>query len=311
MPFPANTTPRRQSSRRLSVELVLESLPAALLPKRLRSASLPLPSPHNPLAVPRKSALKRPRSLFDLPCPSNTYHIQLPSAKPDKEILSEEVKLALSLEAEVAHPSSMPILEEICARVQDALPVALTRRRRRVYSMSREEYRASALRRHANLPPPADWDEIPCKVHFNMPAPPAPAPEQDYEEPACDSIHISLHDSDFDYMPEFLFAIVPDCRHACTIPYHSIQIPDFVSFPLRSNSRAPYHRFIDVVAPNGTYKDFPSLRTEGGTLGPASAGIVAFLRERPVDLEEEEELAPETYLVAQHNLKPRSVHDGI
>ncbi|KAJ7648202.1 hypothetical protein DFH06DRAFT_1332436 [Mycena polygramma] len=186
MPFPATTVSRRQPSRRFSVDLVIDSLPTVLVPKRLRAASLPsLPSPHNPLAVPRKSALKRPRALSDgdLPSPSEPIHIQFPSPEVDNDVLSEEVKLALSLEAELVQTTS--IVAEICACVRELIP--LTRRRRRVYSMSREEHRASALRRHANLPPPADWDEIPCKVHFSVPAPPRPALRRECEEPAwCD-----------------------------------------------------------------------------------------------------------------------------
>ncbi|KAJ6458397.1 hypothetical protein C8R47DRAFT_1081671 [Mycena vitilis] len=183
MPFPAPADSRRQQSRKFSVELVVDSLPAVLVPKRLRSASLPsLPSPHNPLAVPHKSALKRPRALSagDLPS-SETFRVQFPFPADD---LTEEVKLALSLEAELVQTSSL--VAEICASIREIIP--LTRRRRRVYSMSREEHREAALRRHANLPPPAEWDEIPCKVHFDVPAPaPRPALRRADAEPAwCD-----------------------------------------------------------------------------------------------------------------------------
>ncbi|KAJ7648287.1 hypothetical protein DFH06DRAFT_1332524 [Mycena polygramma] len=158
---------------------------------RFRSASLPSPpSPHNPLAVPSKSALKRPRALSDgdLPSPSEPFHIQFPSVEDNKDALSEEVKLALPLEAELVQTTNM--VAEICAYVRELIPV--TRRRRRVYSMSREEHRASALRRHANLPPPADWDKIPCNVHFSVPTPRRPALRREQEEPhgviLCDHI---------------------------------------------------------------------------------------------------------------------------
>ncbi|KAJ6458392.1 hypothetical protein C8R47DRAFT_1227027 [Mycena vitilis] len=184
MPFSAATISRKQQSRRFSVDLVVDSLPAALVPKRLRSASLPSPpSPHNPLAVPHKSALKRPHALStgDLPS-SEPFRIQFPSPADD---LTEEVKLALSLEAELVQTTSL--VAEICASIREIIPLA--RRRRRVYSMSREEHREAALRRHANLPPPADWDEIPCKVHFSVPAPAPgrPALRRADAEPAwCD-----------------------------------------------------------------------------------------------------------------------------
>ncbi|KAJ6447807.1 hypothetical protein C8R47DRAFT_1231279 [Mycena vitilis] len=149
MPFSAATISRKQQSRRFSVDLVVDSLPAALVPKRLRSASLPSPpSPHNPLAVPHKSALKRPHALStgDLPS-SEPFRIQFPSPADD---LTEEVKLALSLEAELVQTTSL--VAEICASIREIIPLA--RRRRRVYSMSREEHREAALRRHANLPRP-------------------------------------------------------------------------------------------------------------------------------------------------------------
>ncbi|KAJ7648199.1 hypothetical protein DFH06DRAFT_1332433 [Mycena polygramma] len=180
MPFPAASISRSQPSRRFSVDLVVDSLPAVLVPKRLRCASLP--SPHNPLAVPRKSALKRPRALSDgdLASTSEPFHIQFPSPEGNKDVLTEEVKLALSLEAELVQTTTM--VAQICASVRELIP--LTRRRRRVYSVSREEHRASALRRHANLPPPADWDEIPCKVHFSVPAPARPALRREDAEPA-------------------------------------------------------------------------------------------------------------------------------
>ncbi|KAJ7678605.1 hypothetical protein B0H17DRAFT_1206669 [Mycena rosella] len=47
------------------------------------------------------------------------------------------------------------------------------------------------------------------------------------------------------------------------------------------------------------HQDFPALHTEGGRTGSEDAGIVAFLRERLVDLEDDELVAPEHDLEAQ------------
>ncbi|KAJ7692209.1 hypothetical protein B0H17DRAFT_1179332 [Mycena rosella] len=47
------------------------------------------------------------------------------------------------------------------------------------------------------------------------------------------------------------------------------------------------------------HQDFPALHTEGGRPGSEDAGIVAFLRERLVDLEDDELVAPEHDLEAQ------------
>jgi hypothetical protein len=47
-------------------------------------------------------------------------------------------------------------------------------------------------------------------------------------------------------------------------------------------------------------EDFPALRTEGGRPGSEDAGIVAFLRERLVDLEDDDNTAREMDLEAKH-----------
>jgi hypothetical protein len=49
------------------------------------------------------------------------------------------------------------------------------------------------------------------------------------------------------------------------------------------------------------HRDFPALRTEGGTPGSEDAGIVAFLRERLVGLEDGEESLPPADFEAQRN----------
>ncbi|KAJ7619833.1 hypothetical protein DFH06DRAFT_1360963 [Mycena polygramma] len=220
--FPTTTTTtmtssRRQSQRRFSVDLLLDALPTALTPKRPRSASLP--TPHRPTAVPRKSALKRPRALSetDIESSPSVFHIHLPStssADEDKQTLSEEVKLALSLEARLARNSTLDnVLDTVSARVPRTVSKLFKRAPSRAYWQAHDECRASAVRRNSNLPPPADWDEVevifrsesesesdsdsgsedgeaptspstPRTVRFRVPAPPAPAPEPQDEEPA-------------------------------------------------------------------------------------------------------------------------------
>ncbi|KAJ6559845.1 hypothetical protein B0H19DRAFT_1069575 [Mycena capillaripes] len=54
------------------------------------------------------------------------------------------------------------------------------------------------------------------------------------------------------------------------------------------------------------HRDFPALRTEGGTPGFEGAGIVAFLRERLVDIGDDEEFPVEPDLEAQN--KSRDIH---
>ncbi|KAJ7633540.1 hypothetical protein DFH06DRAFT_1139877 [Mycena polygramma] len=207
----ATVNSRRHMQRRFSVDLLLDAFPAALAPKRPRCASLP--TPHRPTAVPRKSALKCPRaqSEGDISC-----HIQSATVLADdvKQSLSDEVKFALSLEDRLARDSTVDnVLDEVAARVPHTVRKLFKRNHSPAYWRSHDEYRASAVRRNSNLPPPVEWDEVavtfhaegeldsdsdsdsedgeappspstPRTVRFRVPAPPAPAPEPKYEEPA-------------------------------------------------------------------------------------------------------------------------------
>ncbi|KAJ7619850.1 hypothetical protein DFH06DRAFT_1144309 [Mycena polygramma] len=210
------TSSRKHMQRRFSVDLLLDALPTALALKRPRSASLP--TPHRPTAVPRKSALKRPRALSetDMDSSPSVFHIHFPatvSADEDKQTLSEEVKLALSLEASLARNSTLDnVLDSVSARVPRTVTKLFKRAPSRAYWQAHDELRASAVRRNSNLPPPADWEEVevtfqsesepesdsdsedgeaatspstgPRTVRFRVPAPPMPEPEPEFEEPA-------------------------------------------------------------------------------------------------------------------------------
>ncbi|KAJ7676840.1 hypothetical protein DFH06DRAFT_1317450 [Mycena polygramma] len=207
------TNLRELCQRRFSVDVLLNALPSALAPKRPRSASFS--APHRPTAVPRKSALKQPRALpvGDLDVSSTIFHVQFPStasASDEKQGLSDEVKLALSLEARLARDSTLDnVLDTMSACVPRTVSKLCKRTPSRAYWQSHDEYRASAVRRNSNLPPPAEWDEVsvtfqsevdsdsdseeaeaptcpstPRTVRFRVPAPPAPEPEPEYQEPA-------------------------------------------------------------------------------------------------------------------------------
>ncbi|KAJ7676877.1 hypothetical protein DFH06DRAFT_1122169 [Mycena polygramma] len=206
------TNLREPCQRRFSVDVLLNALPSALAPKRPRSASVP--TPPRPTAVPRKSALKQPRALLvgDLDSSSSVFHIEFPStasASDEKQGLSDEVKLALSLEARLARDSTLDnVLDTVSAYVPRTVSKLFKRTPSRAYWQSHDECRASAVRRNSNLPPPAEWDEVsvtfqsevesdsdseegeaptcpstPRTVRFCVPAPPAPEPEPEYEEP--------------------------------------------------------------------------------------------------------------------------------
>ncbi|KAJ7893416.1 hypothetical protein B0H14DRAFT_890896 [Mycena olivaceomarginata] len=54
------------------------------------------------------------------------------------------------------------------------------------------------------------------------------------------------------------------------------------------------------------HADFPALRTEGGQPGSESAGVVAFIRERLIDIDQEPQMATKNDLEAQ---RPPSDHD--
>ncbi|KAJ7652503.1 hypothetical protein DFH06DRAFT_1134485 [Mycena polygramma] len=203
-------SPRRHSQRRFSVDLLLDALPTALAAKRPRSASLP--TPHRPTVVPRKSALKQSRALSvdNVDYPSSEFSHEFDG----KQKLSAEVKLALSLEATLARDSTLDnVLDNVSARVPRTISKLFKRSPSRAYWRSHDECRASAVRRNSNLPSPAEWEEVsvifqtegegdpesdsdseegaaftppttPRTVRFCVPAPPAPAPESEYEEPA-------------------------------------------------------------------------------------------------------------------------------
>ncbi|KAJ6468548.1 hypothetical protein C8R47DRAFT_1325806 [Mycena vitilis] len=205
----ATANSRRHPQRRFSVDLLFDALPTALAPKRARCASLP--TPHRPTAVPRKSALKRPRaqSEGDISC-----HIQLATVLADdvKQSLSDEVKLALSLEDRLARDSVLDyMIDTMSAHVPRTVRKLFKGTSSRANRRSQDKHRSSAVRRNSNLPPPAEWDEVgvtfqveyesdsdsasedgeapaspstPRTVRFCVPAPPAPAPEPKYEEPA-------------------------------------------------------------------------------------------------------------------------------
>ncbi|KAJ7681982.1 hypothetical protein DFH06DRAFT_1388022 [Mycena polygramma] len=217
--FPTTTTTttsfhsRKSSQRRFSVDLLIGALPTVLAPKRPRSASLP--TPHCPMAVPRKSALKRPRALSegDMDSSSSTFPSTV-LAEDDKQAISDEVKLALLLEARLARDSTLDnVLDSVSARVPRTISKLFKRTPSRAYWRSHDEFRASAVRRNWTLPPPAEWNEVsvifqtegeddsesdsdsedgvaptppstPRTVRFRVPAPPAPEPEPQYEEPA-------------------------------------------------------------------------------------------------------------------------------
>ncbi|KAJ7350922.1 hypothetical protein DFH08DRAFT_862664 [Mycena albidolilacea] len=54
------------------------------------------------------------------------------------------------------------------------------------------------------------------------------------------------------------------------------------------------------------HADFPALRTEGGQPGSESAGVIAFIRERLIDIDREPQMATKNDLEAQ---RPPSNHD--
>ncbi|KAJ7663115.1 hypothetical protein DFH06DRAFT_1324593 [Mycena polygramma] len=217
----ANTvSPRRHSQRRFSVDLLLDALPTALVAKRPRSASLPIP--HRPTVVPRKSALKQPRALSVDKLDSSSSEFLHDHEFDDKQKLSAEVKLALSLEATLARDSTLDnVLDNVSARVPRTISKLFKRSPSRAYWRSHDECRASAVRRNSNLPSPAEWEEVsvifqtegegdpesdsdseegaaftppttPRTVRFCVPAPPAPAPEPEYEEPAWSDFIVRL-----------------------------------------------------------------------------------------------------------------------
>ncbi|KAJ7633604.1 hypothetical protein DFH06DRAFT_1139940 [Mycena polygramma] len=171
------TNSRRHPQRRFSVDLLLDALPTALAPKRPRCVSLP--TPHRPTAVPRKSALKRPRALSEGDV--DICHIQLATVSADDakqalsgehtrpffsclsiDFLKDEVKLAFSLERRLARDSTLDnVLDTMSAHVPRTVRKLFQRRSpSRAYWKSHDEYRATAVRRNSNLPPPVEWDEV-------------------------------------------------------------------------------------------------------------------------------------------------------
>ncbi|KAJ6485424.1 hypothetical protein C8R47DRAFT_1216976 [Mycena vitilis] len=214
------TTTTTKSSRRHSWHSPIFDptiLQTGLVPKQSRSASMPCPS-----VVPRKSALKRSPAYPEgnLDTASSVPKVRsltplMPDDRAKQTLLDDKKRPTLP----TTHSSA---LKKISFRVlpiyffiRSAAPIPIPP----ICLPPAHERRIASLLPYADLPAPAEWDEVsvifesvsdsesvrepaeqtcqlppilvPRRVRFLVPAPPDPEPE--YEEPAWSDFMVVIH----------------------------------------------------------------------------------------------------------------------